>query len=185
MSAFFERQLVDYVEYHRDPRNCTMHVFGILTLFTAAVLPLSQWSVHAFGAQATVAAILAAPVLIYWLLLDTAVGLGILGAAALLLAATAIAVNYASPAALWSISAVMIVIGVTFQIVGHRLFEHRKPSLLDHPVHLLMGPMFVMAKLYIALGFRDDLASIIDPVPELRSASTTPEEGQGKSLPHS
>jgi uncharacterized membrane protein YGL010W len=37
--------------------------------------------------------------------------------------------------------------------------------LMDNPSHLLLGPMFVMAKLFIALGFRADLAAIIAPTP--------------------
>jgi uncharacterized membrane protein YGL010W len=57
----------------------------------------------------------------------------------------------------------LIVIGVASQVVGHRLFERRQPALVDNPSHLLLGPMFVMAKLFIALGFRDDLAAIIGP----------------------
>jgi uncharacterized membrane protein YGL010W len=52
------------------------------------------------------------------------------------------------------------------QIVGHAQFEHRKPALLDNPMHLLIGPMFVMAKLVVALGFRPDLARIVHPVAE-------------------
>src|SRR5262249_53252536 len=44
------------------------------------------------------------------------------------------------------------------QIVGHVRFEHRKPALLDNPMHLLIGPMFMIAKLFVALGFRPDLA---------------------------
>ncbi len=43
MNAFFRRQLADYVEYHRDPRNCIAHIFGIIFLFLAAVLPLTMW----------------------------------------------------------------------------------------------------------------------------------------------
>jgi hypothetical protein len=35
----------------------------------------------------------------------------------------------------------------------------------DHPAHLLLGPMFVMAKLFIVLGFRHDLAAIIGTNP--------------------
>ncbi len=65
MSSFFRRQLADYVEYHRAPWNCAMHVFGIVFLFLAAVLPLSQWSIAAFGIQTSVAAIATIPVLIY------------------------------------------------------------------------------------------------------------------------
>ena len=42
----------------------------------------------------------------------------------------------------------------------------RQPALVDNPTHLLLGPMFVMAKLFIALGFRRDLATIIQGQPQ-------------------
>src|SRR5271166_3060454 len=174
MSAYLKRQLADYVEYHRDPRNCAMHVFGILTLFLAAILPLSLCPVHVFGAPATVATIMVLPVLIYWLLLDAALGLAILAVAVLLLSTATMIVNHASIATVWTISAALIVIGVTFQAVGHRLFERRQPSLIHNPTHLLLGPIFVMAKLFIALGFRHDLALII-----------ASDQQQQEPLPHS
>jgi uncharacterized membrane protein YGL010W len=187
MGDYFKRQLADYVEYHRDPRNGLMHVFGILSLFQAAVLPLSQWPVPALGAPVTVATIMVLPVLIYWLLLDAAIGTAILGAAIVMLAAAATIVTFASATVVWSMTAALIVIGVAFQIVGHRVFERRQPALLDNPTHLLLGPMFVMAKLFIAFGFRQDLARIIEPVPQqaLRGSSAYPGERQGKPLPHS
>ena len=81
MNGYFKRQLADYVEYHRDPWNCAMHVFGIVFLFLAAILPLSTWTVHVFGVETTAAPLSVIPVLIYWLLLDVALGTGILGAA--------------------------------------------------------------------------------------------------------
>jgi len=182
MNAFFKRQLADYVEYHRDPWNCAMHVCGIVSLFLAAVLPLSLWQLHALGAHTTVAPIMVLPVLIYWLLLDAAVGTGILGAAVILLSAAAMIVHYANPVAVWSITAALIVIGVGFQVVGHRVFERRQPALVDNPTHLLLGPMFVMAKLFIALGFRHDLAAIIESP---RGSSPYVEEHQVEPLPHS
>jgi len=187
MTAFFKRQLTDYVEYHRDPWNCAMHVFGILSLFTAAVLPLSMWHVHALGAYVTMAPIMVLPVLIYWLLLDAALGTAILGIAVLLLSAAAFIVNHVGPATVWSITAVLIVIGVGFQVVGHRVFERRQPALVDNPTHLLLGPMFVTAKLFIAFGFRHDLAAILDQVPPQspRGSSSYPDEHQVKPLPHS
>ncbi|WP_311966830.1 hypothetical protein [Bradyrhizobium australiense] len=46
------------------------------------------------------------------------------------------------------------------------MFERRRPALVDNPIHLLLGPMFVMAKLFIVLGFRRDLAVIIDERPQ-------------------
>jgi uncharacterized membrane protein YGL010W len=187
MNAFFKRQLADYVEYHRDPLNCAMHVFGIIALFFAAELPLSLVPVDAFGLHTTLAPIMALPVLVYWLLLDVAVGAGILGAAVVLLSAAALVVSHASLAVIWSMTAVLIVAGVSSQIVGHRVFERRQPALVDNPSHLLLGPMFVMAKLFIALGFRRDLAAIIEAAPPQAPRGPSPfaEEREVEPLPRS
>jgi uncharacterized membrane protein YGL010W len=163
MKDYFNRQLADYAEYHRDPWNRLMHVFGIISLFAAAVLPLSLWHISVVGVDTSLAPIMALPVLTYWLLLDTALGLTILGAAALLLAMAATTAGYAGVVGVVLISAPLMIIGVAFQIVGHRFFERRQPALVDNPAHLLLGPMFVTAKLFIAFGFRRDLAVIIAP----------------------
>jgi len=187
MGDYFRRQLTDYVEYHRDPRNGLMHVFGIIALFLAAVLPLSQWPVPAFGAPVTAATIMVVPVLVYWLVLDAAIGTAILLAAVLLLATAAMIVSVATAPWVWMLTVALIVIGVTFQVVGHRVFERRQPALMDNPTHLLLGPMFVMAKLFIALGFRQDLARVLAPTPQqgLRSSASDSGERQVTPLPHS
>jgi uncharacterized membrane protein YGL010W len=187
MNGFFKRQLADYVEYHRDPWNCAMHVFGIIALFFAAILPLSLWPVQALGAHTTLAPIMVLPVLLYWLLLDAALGAAILGAAVVLLSAAAFAANHASTTVVWSMTAMLIIIGIGFQVVGHRLFERRQPALVDNPSHLLLGPMFVMAKLFIALGFRRDLAAIIQTAPPQAQRGSSPfaEEHQVEPLPRS
>jgi uncharacterized membrane protein YGL010W len=163
MTAYFKLQLADYVEYHRDPRNCAMHVLGIIFLFLAAVLPLTEWSISVFGIHISLAVILVLPVLIYWLILDAPVGLAIAGAAVLLLMTAAMIVDHASAMGVWITSAVLIAIGVASQIIGHRVFEQRQPALVDNPAHLLLGPMFLMTKLFIVFGFRQDLAAIIGP----------------------
>jgi uncharacterized membrane protein YGL010W len=166
MGSYFRRQLADYVEYHRDPWNCAMHVFGIVFLFLAAVLPLSLWPVTVLGIQTSAAAVAVTPVLVYWFLLDFALGAGILAAAVVLLSAAAVIAGHTTTTGLWSLTAILIVIGVASQIIGHRVFEGRQPALVDNPAHLLLGPMFVMAKLFIALGFRRDLAIIIQDHPQ-------------------
>ena len=187
MSAFFKRQLADYVEYHRDPWNCAMHVFGIIALFFAAILPLSLWPIDALGVHTTLAPILVLPVLAYWLALDVAIGTAILGAAIVLLSAAAFVVSHASLTVLWSVTAILIGVGIGFQVIGHRVFERRQPALVDNPSHLLLGPMFVMAKLFIALGLRRDLAAIIQTVPPeaQRGPSSFAEEHQVGPLPRS
>jgi uncharacterized membrane protein YGL010W len=163
MGGYFQRQLADYVEYHRDPRNFAMHVIGILFLFTGAVLPLSLIEFRIFDVPVNLAAILALPALIYWILLDAALGTAILAMAVVLLSVATMIANQATTAMMWSIFGVLIVLGLSAQIVGHKVFEGREASLFTFPSHLMLGPMFVMAKLFIALGFRRDLAAIIGP----------------------
>jgi uncharacterized membrane protein YGL010W len=69
--------------------------------------------------------------------------------------------GHASPTVVWLLSGSLFIIGWTLQILGHARFEHRKPALLDNPTHLLIGPMFLVAKLLVDLGFRPDLAQAI------------------------
>lgn len=165
MGGFFQRQLAVYVEYHRDPWNCAMHVVGILLLFTGAVLPLTLVKIPLFGFEVSLAVILALPVLVYWLLLDAALGAGILAVAVVLFSiASTIAAQTGTPT-MWMIFGTLVVLGLAAQTIGHKVFEGREASLFTFPSHLLLGPMFVMAKLYIALGFRRDLAAILAPLP--------------------
>jgi uncharacterized membrane protein YGL010W len=163
MTAYFRRQITDYVEYHRDPRNFAAHVLGIILLFLGAILPLTLWPISVFGAHANLGVLLALPVLIYWVALDAPIGLAIVAAAVLLFATAALIVDHIGVAGVWEITIVLLAVGIGSQIVGHQVFERRKPSMADHPAHFLLGPPFVMAKLFIALGFRDDLAEIIGP----------------------
>jgi len=187
MNVFFRRQLADYVEYHRDPNNCVLHVFGIIFLFLAAVLPLSLWPFPVFGLRTNAAAFMVVPVLVYWVLLDVVIGLAIIGAAIVVLLAAAAISSHASVAAVWMISIGLIVVGLAAQIIGHQVFEARRPALVDHPTHLLLGPMFVMAKLFIAFGFRNDLAAIIQQGSQLtagaQSAHRHQRQGDGRQDP--
>jgi uncharacterized membrane protein YGL010W len=180
MTNIFRRQLAVYAEYHQDWRNCATHVIGNPILFLAAVLPLSSLSVTAFGVQTSAATLLVIPVLILWIILDVAIGLAIVGAAMPLLSAAAMIASRVSIAGIWIITAGLIIIGWTLQIVGHAFFEHRRPALLDNPIHMLISPMFIVAKLFIALGFRRDLAAVLhNPSQHMfRGSPLDPNEGR-------
>lgn len=117
-----------------------------------------------FGVQTTIAALPVLPVLAYRPVLDAVLGIAIAGVACLLLWTAGMIVDHASFIGIWITTVVLILIGVTSQIIGHRVFERRQPALVDNPSHLLLGPMFVMAKLFIALGLRDDLAVTIGSI---------------------
>ena len=165
MTDFFRREIAAYADYHRDERNAATHIFGIPIIFVSVVLPLDLWTVAPFGVQTAAANLIVAAVLIVWIALDIGVGLALVVAVIpLMLAAAAIAANVGT-LAVWLIAVVLFVVGWALQILGHARFEHRRPALLDNPVHLLIGPMFIMAKLLVALGLRRDLAAIIEPTP--------------------
>ena len=58
---------------------------------------------------------------------------------------------------------------LALQIVGHQLFEGKRPTSLDNPVQMLISPIYVFAKLFIALGLRSDLAAVLQ-----KSSQQTP-----------
>ena len=131
MSRMFRRQLAAHADYHRDPRNCAMHVVGNPILFLAAVLPLSSLSVTAFGVQTNAAVLLITPALILWIVFDVAIGVAIVSAAIPLLFAATMIASHVKVAWVWAITAGLIVLGWALQIIGHSWFEHRRPALLD------------------------------------------------------
>jgi uncharacterized membrane protein YGL010W len=60
-----------------------------------------------------------------------------------------------------TIAIALFVIGWAMQIFGHKYYEGGWPALIDNPMHMLMSPMFVFAKMYVALGLRPDLEPIV------------------------
>ena len=118
MNTYFRRQLIDYVEYHRDPWNCAMHVFGIVFLFLAAILPLSLWSFTLLGVEVSAAVVAVLPVLFYWFLLDLALGAGIFCGAVALLSAAAWIVSHVTTTGMWSITGVLLVVGIASQVAS-------------------------------------------------------------------
>jgi uncharacterized membrane protein YGL010W len=172
--GIFQRQLVEYADYHRDQRNCLMHIIGNPILFVAAVLPLSLLSLTVFGVRTNAATLLVIPALMLWIAWDLGIGIAIVGAAIPLLFVAATIVNHVSVTGVWTITAFLIVIGWALQIVGHQYFEQRRPALLDNPIHMLISPMYIFAKLFVVLGFRRDLAALLQKPPKLASYSPYP-----------
>ena len=161
MSGIFHRQLAEYADFHRDQRNCLMHIIGNPILFIAAVLPLCLLPITIFGVETSAAPLLVIPALILWVAWDIGLGLAIVVTAIPLLFVAAAIANHVSVAAVWIITALLTIIGWALQIVGHQFFEQRRPALLDNPIHMLISPMYLFAKVFVALGFRRDLAALL------------------------
>ena len=169
MTDYFQRQLAYYADAHRDQVNSVMHILGNPLLFVAVVLPLCLLPVSVFGVQISAAPLLVIPALLLWIAWDVAIGLALVITSILLLFAAAAIVGRVSVPWVWIIAVGLFVIGWALQILGHQVFERRRPTLLANPVQMLISPMYIFAKLFIALGFRADLAAVLQ-----KSSGRTP-----------
>src|SRR5262249_61096126 len=102
MNGFFQRHIASYADYHRDGRNCWMHIIGNPILALAAFLPFSLLPITVFGVQTNLAVPLVIPALLFWIALDVAIGLAIVVVAIPLLFAAAAIVSHVSVGWIWS-----------------------------------------------------------------------------------
>jgi len=169
MTDYFQRQLAYYADAHRNQVNSVMHIIGNPLLFVAVVLPLCLLPVRVFGVQISLAPLLVIPALILWTAWDIAIGLAIVVTSIPLLYAAAAIASRVSVLWVWIIAVGLFIVGWALQILGHQVFERKRPTLLDNPVQMLISPMYIFAKLFIALGFRPDLAAVLQ-----KSSKQTP-----------
>jgi uncharacterized membrane protein YGL010W len=161
MKRFFRRELALYADAHRDRVNGVMHIVGNPIIFIGVVMPLCLVPVTLFGFQTSLAPLLVIPALLLWMSWDFGLGLGIAVAAVPLLWIAAAIAGNVSVFWIWIIAATLFVLGWALQIVGHQAFEGKRPTAINNPVQSLIAPMYMVAKLYIALGFRPDLAGLL------------------------
>ncbi len=161
MRDYFRRQLVYYAQAHRDHVNGVMHIIGNPIIFIGVVLPLCLVPVTVCGIHTTLAPVLVIPALLLWTVWDVALGLAIVVAAIPLLFIAAAIAGSVSITAVFVIAVTFFVLGWALQIIGHQVFEGKRPTLLDNPVQMLISPMYMFARLFIALGLRPDLAAVL------------------------
>jgi uncharacterized membrane protein YGL010W len=161
MHRLFCGQLAFYANYHRDPRNCATHYFGIPMLFVAAILPLQGLRIHVGWLDLPLAIVLTLPAIVGWMVLDFGVGAALLLLLCPLFGVAALVAGIGGPLVMWSSAAALFVAGWSFQFLGHAVFERRRPAFADDLSQTLIGPMFVTAKLLVWLGLRDDLAPFL------------------------
>ena len=148
-----------YAAYHQDARNKATHFFGVPMIIVSLFIPLAWLNVAIGPVTISGAALFAAVVLLYYLLLDPllAVATGI-ATVALLLAAAWIADQGALVG--WTAFAVLFVGGWIIQLVGHA-FEGRKPALTDNLFQIFIAPIFLCAELFFALGYKPGLHTAV------------------------
>ncbi len=165
-----EDQMAFYAAYHQDARNKATHFIGVPVIVLSLFIPLAWPRIDAGGVPITAAMVFAGAVLIYYFMLDFALGAAMLVLnAALLWAGHAIAGLGAVQGWLWF--GVLFVGGWILQLVGHG-FEGRKPALADNLFQIFVAPIFLCAEVFFALGYKPKLhAAVQARARELRAAA--------------
>ncbi len=139
-----DQLLAHYETSHRNPTNERIHYTAIplimLTLL-GMMYAASPWLAYAFLAAS----------LVYYLRLGSMRFTCTMTVLSLLMLAIIQALDAAG--ILLGTSVAVFVIAWVFQFIGHKI-EGKKPSFLEDVQYLWVGPLFVLSKLFIKLGWR-------------------------------
>lgn len=162
-ATLFERQMAMYTTYHRDHRNRLTHFFGIPAIILSLVVALTLVRVGFGTSTVSLAGLVGVAAWMLWIALDRPIGLamGLFLIPSLALAQWIAATQ--SAATVWTVFSVLFVGGWALQLWGH-VYEGRRPALLSNLFQALIGPMFLMAEIFFALGLRRDLKDRIEQV---------------------
>lgn len=155
MTAQATQLLTEYSADHQDPFNRLMHSVCVPLIFVSILALL--WAIPVPGFLATRApwlnfgTLALAGVIVYYLFLAPRLGVGMVVAALLILPLIAWAATL--PAPLWLVALAAFIVGWVGQFIGHHV-EGRRPSFFRDLRFLLIGPLWVLAKLYAAVGLR-------------------------------
>lgn len=172
-ARFFHRQLAIYAAYHCDSRNRATHFIGIPAIVLSLLIALALWRLRIGGVAVSSALLVGAAALLGWIALDVGVGLAmVLIVVPMWLLAEWLA-RATGASVVWIVFAVLFVGGWVFQFVGHA-YEGRRPALVDNLFQAFIGPMFLVAETFIALGLRADLRRAMEGPHVGERAAVTP-----------
>lgn len=156
--------MVQYAHYHRDRRNIATHVVGIPLIFLSIGVLLLGPSWVVAGQTVTLAwAMWALTSLWYLSRGDVLLGSATVLVNGLLIALAHELASMVDPLGLpaWQLGLAVFVAGWIIQFVGH-YYEGRKPAFVDDIVGLLVGPMFVVGEVLMAMGLLGQLRMAIE-----------------------
>lgn len=147
-----QRLFAEYAESHRNPVNLAVHWIAVPLIYFSIIGLLQDLSGHylppPIGAMLMLVLLLV--VLVYYLRHSWALGLGMgVFTWSCLWVARLLDAHAGWP--LWAISAGLFALAWVAQFIGHGV-EGRKPSFLKDLQFLLIGPAWLLAKLFRKAG---------------------------------
>jgi uncharacterized membrane protein YGL010W len=139
MSPTLRAYFADYAAFHGTAGNKACHYVGIPLIVLALLALLARVPLFAVGGfEVTLAEVALVVVTAYYLTLDAVL-------AATMLAASVLLLVLGRPMPVW-VAAVLFVLGWLFQFIGHYVYEKRSPAFFRNLAHLLVGPLWIVAK---------------------------------------
>lgn len=133
--------LAHYGESHTHPTNELIHYLAV-PLIVFSLIGVLHW-IHP-----TLALVAIAASIVYYARLSTVFMIVMALASALMLYVAGLLGT-----ALLPVSIGIFVVSWIFQLIGHKI-EGKKPSFLEDLQYLLVGPLFVLSRLFLRLGIK-------------------------------
>ena len=139
MTPTLRAHFADYASFHGTAGNKACHYVGIPLIVLAVLALLARVPLFAVGGfTVTLAEVALVGVTAYYLTLDAVL-------AAIMLAASVGLLMLGRPMPVW-VAAALFVLGWIFQFIGHYVYEKRSPAFYRNLAHLLVGPLWIVAK---------------------------------------
>jgi uncharacterized membrane protein YGL010W len=139
MTPVLQAHFADYAAFHRTSGNQACHLIGIPLIVFSLLAMLAQAPLFAVGGfTVTLAEVLIVAVTLYYFTLDAALAAGMLAFSA--------ASAWLGRSVPFTASLAVFVLGWVLQFVGHYVYEKRSPAFFRNFTHLLVGPLWILAK---------------------------------------
>ena len=150
-----DRWFASYSDDHRNDTNQRIHVLAVPAILWSVIALL--WCIPSSGLfqQGVWAAVAMFAAWLFYYRASRPLGLGMLAVFALMAGLTHWLHGELGTAGLLWLAIGVFVVAWIAQFVGHsKLYEGKKPSFFTDLRYLLIGPAWVLAKLYRRLGWR-------------------------------
>ena len=146
--------LNEYAESHQHPLNIKIHTICVPLIMLSLVALLSTISIEIellqnFYNLNHLGIILVALALVYYFFLSIPFFVGMIPVSFLLILGTQWLDSFSTP--LWKLSLLIFVVAWIGQFYGHKI-EGKKPSFFKDIQFLLIGPIWLLSKLYSRYG---------------------------------
>lgn len=139
MTPTLQAHFADYAAYHGTPGNKACHYVAVPLIVLTLFALLAQVELVTIGGfTVTLAEVVIVLATAYYLTLDAPLALLMMAASVLF----AWAGRFIPP----MIALALFAAAWVLQFIGHYVYEHRSPAFFRNLTHLLVGPLWVLAK---------------------------------------